>query len=246
MNIPIIYLITFISSVMMFYESKFSKSIQTLFYFSFVLIFSFIVSVRLPTSPDTLNYINSLKLVDLNTPIFSTGPYDFEIGFTILLKFFKYIFGINHILLFFLVSVLGYTLLYLLYKLFINTIKMKNYGYLSLFAFYTPYFGIYYQGIVLRAGISILLGLFFLLFLFKKKFFIAIIFIIFSYFFHDSSIVIFFIGLFSLVFIRLSLYRYINLSIILIFLLLFETININSTTLLLNFIINFLNLVVQS
>lgn len=124
-----------------------------------ILFFILLISTRGLSVPDTDAYIEIFNNINSSFTVFSIYT---EIGFQYLAKLSKLIFGADYIAFFALICVINSVLLYCALLNYTRFLKSENntfrwHNYVLLFVLYFAFFGLYYNAIVLRAGIAILL-----------------------------------------------------------------------------------------
>lgn len=128
----------------------------------FIVLFSLLMAFRPVETKDTLNYINGFNNAQ-SLPIYGINllqKYDgFEWGYIYLNYLFRE-FSDNYRIFFFLVTIVGITLsLYALISLSCKAGMGEINQFSLIFSAYISYFGILYNGISVRAGLSMGLGL---------------------------------------------------------------------------------------
>lgn len=166
------------------------KKEMYLVYWILVIFFAFICATRSLITQDTIPYILGYNDVSINyfyTSINET-PLRFDLGYTILMQVFKILFGGNYKIFFFFIVIINYLIILLAYKKICEIIGYKKTYIITLFTLYTSYFGIYYNGIVLRAGIAISFIIYSTSFFLEKKYIRGAFLGGIALFMHDSSI----------------------------------------------------------
>lgn len=148
-----------------------------------VVSFISIVSLRPVAIPDTLPYLNFYEAVEL-ADLWSNRFY-FEKGFVFLTCILK-LFSSNSVYYFASLVCVNLALLIMSFNNLNKEFSLKTPLVLGLIA-YIPYYGLFYNAIVLRAGIALSLGL---LALTLKNKWSSLFFILLAFTFHKSSIIL--------------------------------------------------------
>jgi len=154
----------------------------------FIILISALFASRSLLTQDTLAYFNAFEIIDVNKMYaINETPYGFEIGYTIFMQLTKLVFK-NPRIFFFFVSSIVYVNFVLAYSNLSESIGIKK-NVFSFLLVFTAYYGIFYAGVVLRAGISISFIVSAVSFLVKKKYIIATLLFLLSISFHTSAII---------------------------------------------------------
>ena len=113
------------------------------------LLLSLIVGIRTTNVPDTENYLDFFDNISFSNLLSS---YTFEPGFQLFTLFLKYVTLGNPIIYFFAVSIINCSILYYSLK---NIDEDDNKNPTLLLVLYYAFFGLFYNAIVIRAGIAI-------------------------------------------------------------------------------------------
>lgn len=147
----------------------------------FVVFFSVLMAIRPTDTKDTMNYINAFsdfqsgQTYGINLLQKYNG---FELGYIYLNRIFK-IFSNNYRVFFFIITIAGVTLtIVALKRLCCKTEQNEKYLFGLIFSAYISYFGLLYNGISLRAGLAIGLGLTAVNWMIENKLVEALIFIL--------------------------------------------------------------------
>lgn len=147
----------------------------------FIIVFSLLMAIRPINTKDTLNYINGFnksQSISIHGINFFQKYDGFEWGYIYLNRLFRN-FSDNYRLFFFLITIVGITLsvcalVYLARKAGVCEINMFS----LIFSVYISYFGILYNGISVRAGLSMGLGLVALICMLDNKWIKSLVFIL--------------------------------------------------------------------
>lgn len=154
-----VLLFVFVFGIIGSYSSKFSE--KNLFWF-FVIVLAIIIGGRSISVPDTDQYLEFYQLT-LSSSILDIPLYSYEIGFQLLTKILKLITNGSSFFYFGIIVLINSYFLFKSFSCFtdqsypskkssgtlINQIKLQEFLLL-----YFSYWGLYYTGIVLRAGIA--------------------------------------------------------------------------------------------
>ena len=185
MNLILLTIIFILATMFAIAEINFSGKNYSLLYFIFAIIISLIFSFRGLYTPDTFAYVDAYKNIDLFN-IVNTNIRNFEFGFILLMSIIKYIFGNEYKIFFFFTSIISYIIIYFsLTDIFLLS-KSKGKYYMLAMILYSSFYGIYYQGIVLRAGLAILFYYYSIIQLIKGKYIKFFCLCIISVLFHKS------------------------------------------------------------
>lgn len=212
MNFLIIFILVFVSIFLSSVKSgdktnKIRYKPVTLFY---LIVMSLLIAARDIKVPDTDNYI---EWYVYQTDFFNVSPYPFEAGYVIFMHIIQLVVGYDYRLFFFIIPLLNFFLMSKAFRIFLfqynkterliyqgrnmsnnirfgcPTEKLLLYFCLAYFC----YFGLYYNAIVLRAGIAIslvMLSLMYAMAYNKNKLWIpSILFMTLSIMFHSSAAV---------------------------------------------------------
>lgn len=186
-----ILLTTFmITSLLFCYFELLTKKTPPVVYWILTITFAVICATRSTITQDTIPYIDAFNSVSTNYLYKSAQdtPQGFELGYTVVMQISKIIFGDSYKVFFFIVVIINYFLLYIAYKKLCKIINVRGQLLITLFCLYTSYFGIYYNGIVLRAGLAISLLICASALLLDKKYILAFCMLWLSIKMHDSAI----------------------------------------------------------
>ncbi|KWR58967.1 EpsG family protein [Bacteroides cellulosilyticus] len=137
----------------------------------FILLYLYILTTI--NTPDLLGYKNYFKTCSLNLGIEYGSSY--EVGFQYLTKFIKSLTESFYIY-FLILAVVNLCLIYGMYSFISKECIYKNP--LLLYIYYISYFGLYYNGIVLRQGLALFLIYFAILYILSTKYRVSSFFII--------------------------------------------------------------------
>lgn len=186
-----ILLTTFmITSLFFCYFELLAKKTSKVVYWILTIMFAMICATRGTITQDTIPYIDAFNSVSTNFLYKSAQdtPQGFELGYTVLMQISKIIFGNSYKIFFFIVVVINYFLLYISYKKLCKIINDKGKLIITFFCLYTSYFGVYYNAIVLRAGLAISLIIYASVLLLDKKYILVFCMLWLSIKMHDSAI----------------------------------------------------------
>ncbi|TWI19961.1 EpsG family protein [Sphingobacterium siyangense] len=183
-----------ISTVLAFIEQT-SKKRLYFFEISVIACFFLIVCTReVNGSADTFAYVDDFYSVTLNKLYNSSNldtKYKFEIGYSIFCQICKFLTGDNIVLFFFLIAFIQYFLIKISVRNFLLAYKISevpnNLNYLPFFLLYISLFGFMYNGIVLRAGLSISFFIFGTSYLLRRKVIYGALFVFIALSMHRSS-----------------------------------------------------------
>lgn len=209
MNFTWVCMLLLIILLGMFTEmfTKYNGRIMT---FVIISLYVLIVSTRaVDTVPDTENYVAVYETLEISS--FDCGS--FNVGYLLLMKICQ-ILGLSCTVFFGVVAVLNYIIVYEGCRMLADNVerqviscfyKEKRKPFYCVFsAIYLPYFGFFYNCIVLRQGIAMSLLILAFAFLMRKKYTYYVIIVIVAILFHSSAV----IG-FSFVFFKNG-YRYMS------------------------------------
>ena len=151
---PYLIFFTFTIGIIFSYYANDSKKRNL--YFIFSLILSLLVAIRSESTPDTSNYLNFYRSIECGNLV-SLSQFSFEPGFQLYTHFLKLIsFGNTSIYLFY----ISITNTLILWKTFNNIDNNQTNNPTLFLILYYSFFGLFYNAIVIRAGIAISLVLF--------------------------------------------------------------------------------------
>ena len=156
-------------------------------YFIFVFLLSILFALRSDLTPDTAIYINAYKNINLFNLIY-TNIKEFEFGYILFMALNKFVLGDDYRIFFFLVSIFGYTLIFFSSNEISDYLKSQKRYHMLILALYTSFYGIYYQGIVMRGGVAIALFSYSIMLFLNKKYCFSIVFYLLTFLFHKSAI----------------------------------------------------------
>ena len=152
-----------------FVLEKYIKFTQRKFYLWVLLLaFCIILALRPESTPDTIAYIYSFQSIDVGDFIFANILQKYyiygvglEVGYVNLVKIFK-LFSDDYRFFFFFTALTGiFTATWGLTELYKKIVPSNQYsGYTQIFALYVACYGLLYNGITLRAGIAMGLGIY--------------------------------------------------------------------------------------
>lgn len=201
MYVFLIFLFTFFCMVYSLLEIKFPKKINITLFGFFTILFSVLVASRPINVPDTEAYLQIYKNIDIYTkyPVINLIVYQFdvEMGFVKFIQIFKRIFGENDRFFLFAVPLLNISLTTIAFKKIINHINeerprdiyIKKYSFILMLCLYTSYFGLMYNGIVLRASFTLSLSLLALTMYMEKKYLRMVVLLILAVTFHRMALI---------------------------------------------------------
>lgn len=151
MNVYILILFLILCTFILYTNLKYSR----ITFVTFIILYLILISTRLPTTPDTEPYILFYKEVDLN--FFDFSQSHFEIGYQLFAKLVKCFAGNNYKFFFAILVLLNVSLIVSSVKrLYSSDLRMNRIGFICISLIcYISYYGIFYNGIVLRAGVSL-------------------------------------------------------------------------------------------
>jgi hypothetical protein len=156
----------------------------------FTVIFSAIIAYRPKAVPDTINYTSVYNLIDIHHKYgfdLVGELYNMEYGFFYLMKMFRCFTSNVHLFYFILTLFTTNLTLYSIDKLikFLFGIDVNFY---ILYASYISYYGIYYNGIAIRQGLAMALGIMAIYTTVKKKYIMTIFLLLSAFITHRLAI----------------------------------------------------------
>lgn len=171
--------------------TKYGGKVIALIIFSLYIM---IVSTRMVAlTPDTSNYVSVYETLEITS--FDGGS--FNVGFLLLMKICQ-ILRLHYSVFFGVIAALNYLIVYMGCRMLADNIeepttkyfiKKKKPYYCVFSAIYLPYFGFFYNCIVLRQGIAMSLLILSYAFLMNKKYTHYIIIVILAILFHSSAVI---------------------------------------------------------
>lgn len=153
MNTSLIFFTFIIGIILSYHSNEFNKKNCYIF---FSIILSIIIATRDENTPDTINYLNFYKNIEIGNLV-SLSMYSFEPGFQIYTHILKIISLNNSTIYLFYISITNSLILYRVINNFDKSLESNPLLFLIL---YYSFFGLFYNAIVIRAGIAISLMLY--------------------------------------------------------------------------------------
>jgi len=179
-----------------FIELKKIKLPKTIWWLN-VILFAFICCTRDTNVPDTSEYIKFYNNISLYFSSWITNN-DTEIGYSILMGIIKSL-NLNYQSFFFIIVIINFFVLNKTINECKEYFKIDHNIHYIFFILYLSFYGIYYNAMVLRAGIAISFCLYSIFLLLNKKYIVGMIMVLLSNIFHNSAIVAFLIILFAFI-----------------------------------------------
>lgn len=156
MNFLLLSILFFLGILSSIFSSSKKYNNKYILYFLIVAICA-IIALRAVRVPDTDEYIGNFML---QADLFNTSVYPYEVGFVYLIHICHLFFGYHYQLFFFVIPLLNFWLLSVSFNKILSLyygreINNKLKGLIILYVIYFSFFGLYYNAIVLRAGIAI-------------------------------------------------------------------------------------------
>lgn len=190
-NIVVVLLATLCNKKIIKYQKKYV-------YIILAVLFSIIIAIRPEMTPDTDIYVRGFEQADIswlkNANLLGKYGSVFEYGYVALMICFKKIVN-NSSFFFFITTLLGLFLsTFSLYRFseFLESGKY-SWNYYEVFSVYLTCYALLYNGISVRAGLSIALGLFFIVLMYEKKTIKAVLILLLAFSLHRTSILYIFI-----------------------------------------------------
>lgn len=211
MYVILIFTFTLICMCYTTIEGQFPPKVRILVNCILVVFFSVLVACRPLTVPDTEAYIYMYKQIDVHTryPIVNlmVPEFDAEVGYMIFCQASKFFFGEAFRLFMFIIPIINISLIAYGSKKIIQNVnkdfsdsKEFEYSFALILCLYTSFFGLMYNGIVLRAGLALSLTICSLAMYLDKKYMKMIILFIIAFTFHKMALV----GVFAIVIFHLT------------------------------------------